>query len=53
MIWILIFFIKVGYAGGTTTVEFNSEEACRSALEVVVEEGRLSGADFAVCVPKG
>lgn len=51
--FILILFIKAGYAGGLATPEFYTEEACKAALAEVVEEmdgliHRVSG----VCVEK-
>lgn len=36
--FILILFVKAGYAGGLATPEFYTEEACKAALERAVEE---------------
>lgn len=36
-IFILIIFIKEGYGGGATSMEFNSKEACESARTEITE----------------
>lgn len=59
--FILILFIKAGYAGGLATAEFIGEDACKNAGNHAVAsfdglmagDSRVSrGAEF-VCVDKG
>lgn len=52
--FILILFFKSGYAGGSTSAEFYSSEACEAALERVVEEfDNLLSDVSGICVAKG
>jgi hypothetical protein len=52
--FILILWVKGGNAGGLTTVEFRSQEACEVALAVATSRihGLTTGA-YGVCVGKG
>lgn len=52
--FILILFFKAGYAGGSTSVEFGSREACEAALEQATEDmsGTFLGV-YGTCVAKG
>ena len=54
--FVLIFFIKHASAGGLTSVEFTSLEACNAAKAQVLDqwekEGWVRTSAFAVCVQK-
>lgn len=53
-VFVLILFIKSGYAGGVTQIEYSTREACEGAkaeLAKASDERWLLGA-FAVCVEK-
>lgn len=52
--FILILFIKSGYAGGLATAEFNSKAACNAALQTVVNDMDGFTVDVSgFCVEKG
>lgn len=36
--WALIFFFKMGYAGGATTVYFETEELCKKGIEDIQKQ---------------
>lgn len=48
-VWILILFLKSGYAGGVISQEFNSYDACVVAVEDVKKFGVER---IAICVEK-
>lgn len=52
--FILILFIKSGYAGGVTQIEYSSRKACEDAKEqlIAVAEERWMLGTFAACVEK-
>jgi hypothetical protein len=52
--FILILWVRSGPAGGLTTVEFRTQEACEAALEEATAriQGLTTGA-HGVCVEKG
>lgn len=52
--FILILFIKSGYAGGLTSTEFNSRVACEAALEQAINQlDSVFASVGGVCVRKG
>lgn len=52
--FILILFLKSGYAGGVTQIEYSSRKSCEDAKEqlVAVAEERWMLGIFATCVEK-
>jgi hypothetical protein len=52
-VWVLILYIQGYHAGGVTTVEFATEEACKSAIEQVKAASNMwAKPQLAVCVRK-
>lgn len=48
--FIMIVYFKLGYSGGFAFPEFNTLEACNSAI---VEIKKQQDIEIALCVPKG
>lgn len=56
MMWVLLVMVLAGFgAPSVSSVEFASEDACRSALTIFQREsqGKLNGSIIGFCVRKG